>query len=44
MCATVDAEQYPDLLAFFDAQPHALPALVVLDKAPYPYPYPYPYP
>ena len=33
MCATVDADQHPDLLAFFDVQPHALPALVVLDKA-----------
>ena len=29
----VQAEQHPELLDFFDVQPQALPALVVLDKA-----------
>jgi hypothetical protein len=30
---TNQAEQHPELLDFFDVQPQALPALVVLDKA-----------
>ena len=30
---TTQAEQHPELLDFFDVQPQALPALVVLDKA-----------
>ena len=30
---SAQAEQHPELLDFFDVQPQALPALVVLDKA-----------